>query len=271
MQENPADKDNRPMNALQLPLSTPPTQSPASAGAGRSRLGADGSGADSVAGSASVSGPRSGAIAETVPGMGPAMDTVSVAEAATHTVSYSGKDVGPDEGSDGSGTRAEIIDLFGTDSSMDAPGRTGGRDERSGDRSHRSRRTAARRLAPGLIGYGLIGCGVLLLPWLVVLATGLPSTATASHWATAWVGLDAFEALGLISTGVLAVRGDHRRTPVAVATATLLLVDAWFDTTTASVGSDIHSALVMAVGAEVPLAVLCIVLAFRGHPGRDAS
>ncbi|MGW2857388.1 hypothetical protein ACWDAZ_37875, partial [Streptomyces sp. NPDC001215] len=61
-------------------------------------------------------------------------------------------------------------------------------------------------------GWLLVACGLALLPWLYVLATGLPATATAAHWPVAWVGLDALEALGLIATGLLAARGDRRRT-----------------------------------------------------------
>ncbi|MGW5548203.1 hypothetical protein ACWEVB_45085, partial [Streptomyces sp. NPDC003998] len=53
-------------------------------------------------------------------------------------------------------------------------------------------------------GWLLVACGLALLPWLYVLATGLPATATAAHWPVAWVGLDALEALGLIATGLLA-------------------------------------------------------------------
>ncbi|MGR6971862.1 hypothetical protein ACU639_20145 [Streptomyces cynarae] len=111
----------------------------------------------------------------------------------------------------------------------------------------------------------LVVCGVALLPWLVVLADGLPGTTTAAHWRSAWIGLDALEALGLIATGVLAVRGNHLHALTAAATATLLVVDAWFDTMTAAPGADRFSAVAMAFGAELPLAVLCAVLAVRGR------
>ncbi|MFF1966008.1 hypothetical protein ACFVW5_20810 [Streptomyces sp. NPDC058232] len=109
----------------------------------------------------------------------------------------------------------------------------------------------------------LVVCGLLLLPWLYVLATGLPDTATAAHWPVAWVGLDTMEAVGLIATGVLAAHGDRWNPLVATATATLLVIDAWFDTTTASVGSDLAMAAAMALGAELPLAALCVWLAVR--------
>jgi hypothetical protein len=100
----------------------------------------------------------------------------------------------------------------------------------------------------------------VLLPWLVVLAITLPARYGAAHWAVAWVGLDTMEAVGLITTGVLALRGDRRLSSAAAATATLLTVDAWFDITT-SVGSDFRVALITALCTEIPLAVLCVRLA----------
>jgi hypothetical protein len=118
-------------------------------------------------------------------------------------------------------------------------------------------------------GWLLVACGLALLPWLYVLATGLPATATAAHWPVAWVGLDALEALGLIATGLLVARGDRRYALAAAATATLLVVDAWFDTTTAASGGDFAAAVAMALGAELPLAALCGRLALR-TPTRPA-
>ncbi len=112
-------------------------------------------------------------------------------------------------------------------------------------------------------GWLLVACGLALLPWLYVLATGLPATATAAHWPIAWVGLDALEALGLIATGLLAARGDRRNALAAAATAALLVVDAWFDTTTAAPGGDFATAVAMALGSELPLAALCGRLALR--------
>ncbi|MEU2358638.1 hypothetical protein ABZ599_37710 [Streptomyces misionensis] len=112
-------------------------------------------------------------------------------------------------------------------------------------------------------GWLLVACGLALLPWLYVLATGLPATATAAHWPLAWVGLDALEALGMIATGLLAARGDRRHALAAAATATLLVVDAWFGTTTAAQGGNFATAVAMALGAELPLAALCGRLALR--------
>jgi hypothetical protein len=111
----------------------------------------------------------------------------------------------------------------------------------------------------------LVVSGLALLPWLVVLAAGLPTTAVASNWRTVWIGLDAAEAVALITTGLLAVRGHRLHPLTATAAATLLVVDAWFDTVTAAPGADQVSAAAMALGAELPLAVVCAALAARGH------
>ncbi|MDC0769595.1 hypothetical protein [Streptomyces sp. HD] len=113
--------------------------------------------------------------------------------------------------------------------------------------------------------YVPVACGLALLPWLVVLANSLPAAAVASNWRTVWIGLDTAEAVALIATGLLAVRGHRLHSLTATVAATLLVVDAWFDTMTAAPGMDQVSAAAMALGAELPLAVVCVVLAARGH------
>ncbi len=106
--------------------------------------------------------------------------------------------------------------------------------------------------------------GLGLIPWLVVLATYLPASTRAWDWATAWVGLDSLEVLGLVGTGVLLIRRDARYRLTAAATATLLLVDAWFDITTSAPGAGRAVAIVMAAGLELPVSALCATLAARG-------
>ncbi|MFJ5547381.1 hypothetical protein [Streptomyces sp. NPDC093225] len=124
-----------------------------------------------------------------------------------------------------------------------------------------------RRSLVGLLPTVLIGSGVALLPWMVVLAKTLPQTTEVSHWATAWVGLDALIAAGLLATGVLLRKGDPRLPAAAAATATLLVTDAWFDITTAPAGAGLATAVAMAACAELPLAGACAALAVR-TPGR---
>ncbi|MEU8497148.1 hypothetical protein AB0C86_10475 [Streptomyces lavendulae] len=107
------------------------------------------------------------------------------------------------------------------------------------------------------------GAGVALLPWMVVLAKTMPATAEVSNWPAAWIGLDAMLALGLAGTGALLRKGDPRVSPVAAATGALLLMDAWFDVTTSAGTSGQGMALVLALGAELPMAAVCAVVAAR--------
>lgn len=117
---------------------------------------------------------------------------------------------------------------------------------------------ATRRIARLLLASGLG-----LLPWMYVLAAGLPAVMTAPRWPAAWIGLDVLEAAGLIATGLLVSRGDRRHALAAAATAALLVVDAWFDTMTATSNSDLGAAIAMALCPELPLAAVCGWLAIR--------
>ena len=111
-----------------------------------------------------------------------------------------------------------------------------------------------------------------LVPWTIGLARTLPSIALARHWSLAWVGLDSGIAMGMIGTAWLGYRGDERIVPVAVATATLMVTDAWFDLCTSAPGLSFGWALAGAA-VELPLAALCVLLAFaaRRPPQRAAA
>jgi hypothetical protein len=105
-----------------------------------------------------------------------------------------------------------------------------------------------------------------MIPWLVVLAISLPASARAEHWSTAWVGLDGAEGLALLATGLLLIRRDDRCSLTAAVAATLVLIDAWFDVTTAAPGVAEITALAMAACIEVPVSLLCAALAVRAFP-----
>jgi hypothetical protein len=139
---------------------------------------------------------------------------------------------------------------------------------RTGPGGSEAGRDAARGRWRRGLGIALIGGGLVMLPWLVVLATGLPSHYQAAHWAVAWVGLDGLEAAGLLATGWLVLRADPWRCLPATATAVLLTVDAWFDVATAAPGQDQAVAIAMAICPELPLAALCATLAVRSLPRR---
>lgn len=126
----------------------------------------------------------------------------------------------------------------------------------------RERRRSGRRW----LGRGLVTAGLGMAPWLVVLAIILPASARAAHWRVAWVGLDGMEGLGLLATGLLLIRQDTRCSLTAAVTATLVLVDGWFDVTTAAPGLSEITALAMAVCIEIPVSLLCATLALRTFP-----
>lgn len=91
----------------------------------------------------------------------------------------------------------------------------------------------------------------------------LPEKAVAHNWPLAWIGLDALMATGCASTALLIRRSDWRARLTAVATATVCVLDAWFDITTSAPGTPLAESLICAVG-ELSLAAYCVVLARPG-------
>ena len=53
------------------------------------------------------------------------------------------------------------------------------------------------------------------------------------------------------------------RSALAAATGTLLLVDAWFDIILESHADELRNAIMLAVFAEIPIALLCFWIAYR--------
>ncbi|MFB7503540.1 hypothetical protein [Streptomyces broussonetiae] len=106
----------------------------------------------------------------------------------------------------------------------------------------------------------LAAAAVLLVPWMVVLAVTLPGSTRVDNWPLAWIGMDVLMAAGCAATAVLGLCGDPRSRLTASATASVAVLDAWFDITTARAGSALVQALACAV-AEAALAAACVVLA----------
>ena len=122
------------------------------------------------------------------------------------------------------------------------------------------RRPKEGRVVPRWVPPAFLALAALLVPWVIVLVLTLPDDYTAARWRLAWGGFDVALAVSLLVTALLV----HRRSPLsqtaAAITATLLLCDAWFDVVT-SHGRDIAYAVVLAVVAEIPLAVICLWIA----------
>jgi hypothetical protein len=106
---------------------------------------------------------------------------------------------------------------------------------------------------------------VLLLPWLVLLAFKLPDRQINPNYRLAWVGFDVILMVTLSRTAWLAWRRSPYLVIVASVTATLLIVDAWFDVTTAGSDRDRYLAITTAVLIELPLAAFSIRLARRAQ------
>ena len=118
-----------------------------------------------------------------------------------------------------------------------------------------------RRTAPRWVAPLFCFAAVAIIPWIFYLGFELPERSTAQHYNLAWVGFDLFLVFTMARTAILAWRGRRQVQLPAVATATLLLVDAWFDVMTASSGWPMTQALLSAFLLELPLAGLAIYIA----------
>ncbi|WP_369391560.1 hypothetical protein AB5J72_31065 [Streptomyces sp. CG1] len=130
----------------------------------------------------------------------------------------------------------------------------------------------AKRMVPPAThkGWALVApaaAAVLLVPWMVVLAVTLPGSTKVDNWPLAWIGLDVLMTAGCAATALLGLRGDARARLTASATASVAVLDAWFDITTAGTGAPLTEALLCAV-AEAALAGACVHLALSKGRGR---
>ncbi len=114
------------------------------------------------------------------------------------------------------------------------------------------------------VGWVFATCSLVLVPWTVWLWATLPTRATAAHYDLAWGGFDVGLLLALGWTAWTALRGSRWLPVAASSTAALLLVDAWFDVVTSTDGDRV-TALVLALLAELPLALACVWLAVNGQ------
>jgi hypothetical protein len=103
---------------------------------------------------------------------------------------------------------------------------------------------------------------LVLLPWTIYLGYSLPSRQMSSHYDVAWAGFDVILLVALASTGYFALRRSRHLATAAAATATLLVVDAWFDVMTSPPGQ-VAESLALAVLIELPLASVCVWLSYH--------
>jgi hypothetical protein len=101
------------------------------------------------------------------------------------------------------------------------------------------------------------------VPWVIYLAVTLPRHATFAHYRGVWVGFDTALVIVLALTARLAWRASPHVSLAATATATMLLVDAWFDVMTTPIRHGLLMAIALAVVVEIPLAAICLWIALH--------
>lgn len=102
---------------------------------------------------------------------------------------------------------------------------------------------------------------LLEIAWTIWLGFDLPRRYVANHWDAAWVGLDGAQVLVVAACAWAAWRRRAIVILFAVAAATLLLVDAWFDVLTSRY-QDLDQSLAL-LGAEIPGAIFLLWIARR--------
>lgn len=107
----------------------------------------------------------------------------------------------------------------------------------------------------------LVG-GAGLVPWTAYLAITLPSRhVQTGYYDVAWGGFDLALAAALIATGIGLVRRRLWVEGTAVAAGTMLVCDAWFDVLSSSGVNGRLEAGLMALAVELPMAVVCFMVA----------
>lgn len=105
---------------------------------------------------------------------------------------------------------------------------------------------------------------LILLPWIAYIAKTLPARQLSPNYDVAWAGFDVLELAALASTAYFSLRRSRYLSTAAASSATLLVVDAWFDVMTTASGSRWESVL-LAVVVELPLAAVCLWLSYHSH------
>ncbi|MER6125844.1 hypothetical protein ABT173_25090 [Streptomyces sp. NPDC001795] len=119
---------------------------------------------------------------------------------------------------------------------------SGGRD----DVFERRRRHTLELLAASALG---------LIPWTVIMGLTLPSDYRVHAWRTTWVGFDILLLSAFVATAVLGLRRHRAAVIPALATAVLLVCDAWFDVSLAFGTPGVWASAALAVFVELPTAV----------------
>ena len=109
---------------------------------------------------------------------------------------------------------------------------------------------------------GAMMLGVLaMIPWTIYLSLSLPVRFRAENWNVAWVGFDGALIAVLAVTAWAAWFRRQILAAASIVAANLLLCDAWFDVNTSFGTKDQFVSLLAALAANVPMAIIFILLA----------
>ena len=122
---------------------------------------------------------------------------------------------------------------------------------------------AARRRGRRRVLLSATAAAVVLVPWLIYLAATLPDRQRAHDWRLAWVGFDAALMLAFAATAWFGWRSRQIVITAFLVTATLLLCDAWFDVVLSWGSTEQTTAIVTAIGGEIPFAVFLLTVYHR--------
>lgn len=124
---------------------------------------------------------------------------------------------------------------------------------------------------PRWLGPLAVCCTIGIIPWIVYLGLTLPDKQHTDHYAMAWLGFDSAMCLVIAALGWCAIKRKQATGIVAAVAATLLIVDAWFDVVTSEDSKAFMLALVTALCAELPLAIICGWVAFNAERVRSRA
>jgi hypothetical protein len=108
-----------------------------------------------------------------------------------------------------------------------------------------------------------LGCALGLAAWIGFLVVTLPQRYRAGGWSAAWVGFDLLLLGVFTATAWAAWRRRQILILCLVVLATLLICDAWFDTTLDYATHGFTFSLLLALAVELPLALLALTGARR--------
>lgn len=116
-------------------------------------------------------------------------------------------------------------------------------------RHERSRRHIVELLVVSSLG---------LVPWTIMLGLTLPSDYRVHAWRTTWVGFDVLLLVSLAATAILAWRRHRAALLTSVASAVLLICDAWFDVSLDFGTSSVWGSAALALFIELPIAAFLL-------------